>query len=79
MGWRRGVCCLRGRKQFLAVGRAHGVFYVRLISTLKERRRLREVQASSPNVVGWWPKSVTWARFGQGITRVRDLDSPPTH
>ena len=66
-------------KQFLAVGRAHAVFYVRLISTLKERRRLREVQASSPNVVGWWPKSVTWARFGQGITRVRDLDSPPTH
>ena len=66
-------------RQFLAVGRAHGMFYVRLISTLKERQRLRRVRASTPNEVGWWPQSVTWARFGKGIKRVRDLDSPPTH
>ena len=81
LGWARGVAHVvrRQGKQFLAVGRAHGVFYVRLISTLKERRRLRGARASSPNAVGWWPKSVTWARFGQGITRVRDIDQPPTH
>lgn len=66
-------------RQFLAVGRAHGVFYLRLISTLRERRALRRKRVSSPNVVGWWPNSVTWARFGKGIKRVRDLDAPPTH
>ena len=65
-------------RQFLAVGRAHGVFYLRLNSTLQERRALRRTRVSSPNSVGWWPKSVTWARFGKGIKRVRDLDSPPT-
>ena len=66
-------------QQFLAVGRAHCVFYMRLFSTLRERRQLRRSHVSSPNVVGWWPKSVTWARFGQGIKRVRDLNPPPTN
>ena len=65
--------------QFLAVGRAHGAFYLRLLSTLRKRRILKRKRIHHANSeVGLWPKSVTWARFGQGIKRVRDLTPPPT-
>lgn len=65
-------------RQFLAVGRAHGAFYLRLASTLRKRKALRLSRSASPNHVGWWPQSVTWARFGSGVERVRELAPPVT-
>lgn len=65
-------------RHFLAVGRAHGAFYVRLMSTLRMRRTIKRSRVSSLGEVGLWPKSVTWARFGRGIKRVRDLHPQPT-
>ena len=63
-------------RQFLAVGRAHGAFYLRLSSTLRERNRLRGRKASKVNAVGWWSKSVVWAHFVKGKRRARDLNLP---
>lgn len=63
-------------RQFLAVGQAHGMLYVRLPQTLRERRRLKELRENAPNRVGWWNRSVVWSHFARGVQRARDLGLP---
>ena len=63
-------------RQFLAVGRAHGAFYLRLGSALQQRRALSKQRTAEGNLVGWWHRSVVWAHFIQGRRRARDLDLP---
>ena len=64
---------------FLAVGQAHGAFYLRLASTLRKRRKLRRSPTRNPNMKGWWRKSVIVAYFLQGHARARDLKLPGVH
>ena len=66
-------------RQFLAVGQAHGAFYLRLASTLRKRRALRRSPTRNPNTKGWWHKSVIVAYFLQGHARARDLKLPGVH
>lgn len=55
---------------FLAVGRAHGAFYLRLPRTIRARRgAVRAPQDLS----GWWPGSVVRAYFLRGVRRFSDL------
>jgi len=63
-------------KQFLAVGRAHGMFYLRLPAVLRQRRQLMNSASRHPNMAGWWRQSVVWAHFVQGKKRARDLGLP---
>lgn len=63
-------------RHFLAVGKAHFAFYLRLGSTLRARRRLRKSARRQPNTTGWWTQSVLWAHFIQGKKRARDLRLP---
>lgn len=61
---------------FIAVGRAHALFYWRLPSTLRARRGLRSARSEAGCAVGWWNKSIVWAHFVQGKMRARDLGLP---
>ena len=63
-------------RHFLAVGRAHGAFYLRLFSILRSRRILRRSSTRNPNEIGWWNQSVVVAYFIRGNARARDLELP---
>ena len=63
-------------RQFLAVGKAHGAFYLRLPATLKVRKSLKDAPSKPRNDKGWWRHSVVWAHFAKGQTKARDLDLP---
>ena len=63
-------------RQFLAVGQAHGAFYLRLRSTLRKRSELSQASNAPHGQVGWWSGSVVWAYFVQKRRRARDLGLP---
>ncbi len=63
-------------RHFLAVGRAHGAFYLRLFSILRSRKILRRSSTRNPNEIGWWNQSVVVAYFIRGNARARDLELP---
>ena len=66
-------------RHFLAVGRAHGAFLCAADVNIEDAQNDKAFSLSSSlGEVGLWPKSVTWARFGRGIKRVRDLHPQPT-
>ena len=53
-------------RQFLAVGKAHGAFYLALPRVLRQRAILRRLASPKAELVGWWSQSVIWAHFVQG-------------
>lgn len=63
-------------RQFLAVGKAHGAFYLALPRVLRQRAQLRKHGRYGAELVGWWDRSVVWAHFVRGIQRARDLMLP---
>ena len=63
-------------RQFLAVGKAHGAFYLRVPATLKVRKSLKDAPLKPCNDKGWWRHSVVWAHFVKGQSKARDLDLP---
>ena len=63
-------------RQFLAVGKAHGAFYLALPRVLRQRALLRKQASPVGELVGWWNQSVIWAHFVQGVKRARDLGLP---
>ena len=63
-------------RQFLAVGKAHGAFYLALPRVLRQRAMLRRLASPKAELVGWWSQSVIWAHFVQGVNRARDLKLP---
>ena len=65
-------------RHFIAVGKAHGSLYLRLLRTLQERRNLNATAKENPNVVGWWNHSIVWAHFAERKRRVRDLKQWPS-
>ena len=66
---------MRGQwRQFLAVGRAHGAFYLRIPKVLRQRVTLRRNKSTSPNDTGLWHRSIVWARFIQGKKSALELD-----
>ena len=65
-------------KQFLAVGKAHGAFYLSLPRVLRQRTLLRKQAIPEVQLAGWWKESVIWAHFVKGVKRARDLQLPPS-